>query len=168
MPKIQVHKGFYNRDKVDPNAMYIFTENLDRTSGNNLITKSGNPIIDSLYLGKFYPTVTQAVVRGLPNAYPITTKYKEQKGALFVASQYDLFVKSIDDDIKRIIDNQSNYDIIYFSEGGFATERSGLLYDFAITLKNKLFESFGLYTILTKNKYFENHYGLIIENYELF
>lgn len=67
--------------KHDPHSLYLFTDNLLRTSGKN-------PISFGEYLSKYgngkelcYPTMTQAVIRGLSNAYPITTMkdcYKNQ------------------------------------------------------------------------------------------
>lgn len=56
-------------------TLYVFTDNTDRTSGSNLIT------VNSWYTGEFgqlgdlyYPYKTSAVIRGLDNAYPITTQ----------------------------------------------------------------------------------------------
>lgn len=57
----------------DPEWLYIFTDNLNRTSGSALVPD------DCWYRRHFnviqccYPSETLAVMRGLPNAYPIST-----------------------------------------------------------------------------------------------
>jgi len=64
----------FTRNSVakDANSLYIFTDNATRTSGSKKIDK------DSWYAkkygaGKKYPAQTTAVIRGLDNAFPVTT-----------------------------------------------------------------------------------------------
>lgn len=62
-----------NNAESDVESLYIFTDNTDRTSGSKPISE------DSPYSKKYgkhlkYPTQTQAVLRGLPNAMPISTQ----------------------------------------------------------------------------------------------
>ena len=66
----------------DPETLYIFTDNIDRDSGKTLI----NP--NSRYAKKYgknkhYPTRTQAVIRGLDNAMPISTQHWYHEGSYF-------------------------------------------------------------------------------------
>jgi hypothetical protein len=77
---IDVATEYYNRDSVksDSSTMYIFTDNTDRDSGSGIIDN------DSWYIHKYgcckhYPKVTSAVIRGLDNAYPITTQHYYNK-----------------------------------------------------------------------------------------
>ena len=63
----------------DTDYIYLFTDNSGRTSGNNIIQ-------DGWYLEKYgknkilrYPTMTQAVIRGLENAFPITTMVDDKR-----------------------------------------------------------------------------------------
>lgn len=72
---INEHEGHWNREEVaeDEHTLYIFTDNTDRTSG-------GNEIGEGWYAEKYgkggYGTEhnpTSAVIRGLPNAAPIST-----------------------------------------------------------------------------------------------
>lgn len=73
---IEFFNGNWTREQVlnDPTGLYIFTDNLGRSSGKNYIDTS------SSYYKKYgdgkalyYPNVTQACIRGLNNAYPIST-----------------------------------------------------------------------------------------------
>lgn len=116
---------FYNRKEVedDKTTMYIFTDNTNRDSGANLIPD------DSWYAtkygtGKHYPQVTSALIRGLDNAYPITTQHwynKEKKGIFgrWNDEDFDEFKKVIDDDFNEIIKNLKKYNRIIFPFGGF-------------------------------------------------
>lgn len=65
----------------DNESIYIFTDNLNRTSGSNRI-QDYSWYSRKYGKGKCYPTMSQAVVRGLPNAFPITTMYDEHKRQL--------------------------------------------------------------------------------------
>lgn len=67
--------------ELDKDYIYLFTDNLLRTSGKNEITDGWYKKRFSPYKKIFYPTMTQAVIRGLENAFPITTMkdcYKTQ------------------------------------------------------------------------------------------
>ena len=73
---IEFFNGNWTREQVmnDPTGLYVFTDNLCRSSGKNLIDTESN------YYKKYgngeaiyYPNVTQACIRGLNNAYPIST-----------------------------------------------------------------------------------------------
>ena len=64
----------------DTNTLYIFTDNTDRTSGTGVVDDN-SPYAKKYGKGKNYPTQTQAVVRGLPNAMPISTQHWFHKGA---------------------------------------------------------------------------------------
>ena len=65
----------YTRKNVmeDKNSMYIFTDNTDRDSGKSLIP-STSWHSQKYGEGKHYPSMTTALIRGLDNAYPITTQ----------------------------------------------------------------------------------------------
>lgn len=134
----------YTRESVeeDIHNMYIFTDNTDRDSGKQLISD------DSWYTlkygpGKHYPKVTTALLRGLNNAYPITTQryYNKQfKGITGRWCDQDIeeFKKVIDDDFEEIYRNTKRYEKIIFPVGGIfnskisniSKERTPRLYDY--------------------------------------
>lgn len=111
---------FYSRQEVeqDKDSMYIFTDNTDRDSGKSLIPD------DSWYStkygkGKHYPKVTTAFIRGLENAYPITTQHwynSQHKGVYgrWNDEDFEEFKKVIDDDFEEIYKNAKNYKQIIF------------------------------------------------------
>ena len=115
---------FYNRKEVssDISNMYIFTDNTDRDSGKGSIAD------ESWYSlkygkGKHYPKVTSALIRGLENAYPITTQRwynKEHKGITGRWNDEDIdeFKKVIDDDFEHIKSEMHKYRKIVFPFGG--------------------------------------------------
>ncbi len=125
---------FYNRTDVmdDPDYLYIFTDNTDRTSG-------GEEIDDGWYAKKYgkggYGTVknpTSAVIRGLPNAAPISTMkwfYKVHEGETIKSSRwtdddFEEFKTVIDDeieDIKRLW-REGNFKGIKLPKGGVMTK----------------------------------------------
>ena len=124
MGKIVRAEKFYNRDEVvnDRGTMYIFTDNTDRDSGKGEIPE------ESWYSmkygsGKHYPRVTSAIIRGLDNAYPITTQRwynSEHKGIYgrWEDRDLDTFKKVIDDDFDEIEKNMGRYERIVFPVGG--------------------------------------------------
>ena len=124
MAKIVRADSFYNRNAVekDVKSMYIFTDNTDRDSGKNEIPD------DSWYAarygtGKHYPKVTSALIRGLNNAYPITTQRwynKEHRGIFgrWTDDDFEEFKKVIDADFELIYQNMDKYDRIVFPFGG--------------------------------------------------
>lgn len=70
-------QGKWTRDiaSKDKKTLYVFTDNTDRTSGSNRVPPT------SKYAKKYgamrvksYPNTTSAVIRGLENAYPISTQ----------------------------------------------------------------------------------------------
>ena len=108
---INEHEGRWTREEVenDTRTLYIFTDNTDRTSG-------GEEIGDGWYAEKYgkggFGTVnnpTSAVIRGLPNAAPISTMkwfYKEHgvsvEQARWTDSDLKEFKEVIDDEIEQI------------------------------------------------------------------
>lgn len=114
----------YTRKNVreDKESMYIFTDNTDRDSGKSLIPNT------SWYShkygeGKHYPSMTTALIRGLDNAYPITTQHwynSQRKGISGRWTDDDLeeFKKVIDDDFETIYNDCKNFKRIVFPMGG--------------------------------------------------
>ena len=146
----------YTRKSVseDSKNMYIFTDNTDRDSGKNLIDA------DSWYCKKYgvnkhYPTMTTAIIRGLPNAYPITTQRwynAEHKGVngRWTDGDYEEFVKIIDNDFEEISKNLDKFDNVIFPQGGIfnskisaiSMERTPKLFQY---LRGKCVECFSKY-----------------------
>lgn len=126
---INEHEGRWERDEVenDPRTLYIFTDNTDRTSG-------GEEISDGWYAEKYgkggFGTVnnpTSAVIRGLPNAAPISTMkwfYKEHGvsvgQARWTDSDLEEFKEVIDDEIEQIkqLWDSGNFDSIELPQNG--------------------------------------------------
>ena len=103
--------------------LFIFTDNTDRDSGRNLIDP------DSEYAQKYgkdkhYPTQTQAVIRGLNNAMPISTQRWYHEGAKgksgrWTDNAFDEFKTTVDaeiEDIKRKWDT-GRYKQVVFGRG---------------------------------------------------
>lgn len=126
---INEHEGRWTRDEVenDPRTLYIFTDNTDRTSG-------GEEIGDGWYAEKYgkggFGTVnnpTSAVIRGLPNATPISTMkwfYREHgvsvEQARWTDSDLEEFKEVIDDEIEQIkqLWDSGNFDSIELPQNG--------------------------------------------------
>lgn len=126
---INEHEGRWTRDEAenDPRTLYIFTDNTDRTSG-------GEEIGDGWYAEKYgkggFGTVnnpTSAVIRGLPNAAPISTMkwfYREHgvsvEQARWTDSDLDEFKEVIDDEIEQIkqLWDSGNFDSIELPQNG--------------------------------------------------
>lgn len=116
---IEFFNGNWTREQVlnDPTGLYIFTDNLCRRSGNNRIDTN------SSYFKKYgekgvvlyYPNCTQACIRGLNNAYPISTM---QDGYGTQLSEDDIYKialtweKEIDDIINAYKSNTYNRIVI--------------------------------------------------------
>jgi hypothetical protein len=141
----------YTRNLVEnnPRTLFIFTDNTDRTSGNN-------PNVEGWYAQKYgtglsFGTVnnpTTAVIRGKDNAYPISTMkwfYKNHgvsvNNARWTDADINEFKKVIDDEINQIKKawNNGNYDNIIIPSGdGFfnskianiSKERTPALYNY--------------------------------------
>lgn len=144
---IQRYNGVWTREEAekDANSLYIFTDNTNRTSG---VRKIDN---DSWYAQKYgkdlkYPTQTQAVLRGLDNAYPISTqhwynpkkKLTREKGN-WQDADINEFKNVIDSEIEDIKQawNTGRYDRIFVGEhilnGGISNitkERTPILYKY--------------------------------------
>ncbi len=95
-------KDKFTRNSVSQDAeyLYLFTDNARRTSGKNLIPPN------SWYSKKYgsdnkYPGVTQAVIRGLPNAAPITTMVDDNR-TQWSDNQFDQYKKIIDNEVDTI------------------------------------------------------------------
>jgi hypothetical protein len=106
-------------------AMFIFTDNCDRTSGKGEIPD------DSEYSKRFgktglcYPSTTSALIRGLDNAYPITTQKRFFPGSKrfngnWTDDDFEEFKKVIDDDFEHIKKacKEKGYKTIYFPQRG--------------------------------------------------
>lgn len=102
--KIEYHPGNWTRQEVNdnPDILYIFGDNTNRTSGSNLISN------DSKYartygLGKMFPNTTAAVIRGMDNAMPVSTQhwYDPSTGRTRDAGRWN---NSDIDDFKKVID----------------------------------------------------------------
>lgn len=102
--KIEYHPGNWTRQEVNdnPDVLYIFGDNTNRTSGNNPISN------DSKYaraygLGKMFPNETAAIIRGMDNAMPISTQhwYDPSTGRTRDAGRWN---DSDIEDFKKIID----------------------------------------------------------------
>lgn len=102
--KIDYHPGNWTRQEVNdnPDVLYVFGDNTNRTSGSNLISN------DSKYartygLGKMFPNATAAIIRGMDNAMPVSTQhwYDPSTGRTRDAGRWN---DSDIDDFKKIID----------------------------------------------------------------
>ena len=102
--KIEYHPGNWTRQEVNdnPDVLYIFGDNTNRTSGSNPISN------DSKYartygLGKMFPNATAAIIRGMDNAMPVSTQhwYDPTTGRTRDAGRWN---DSDIDDFKKVID----------------------------------------------------------------
>lgn len=67
-----------NSVSLDRDYIYLFTDNAERKSGHNRI--SDDSWYSKVYgVNKTYPGMTQAVIRGLENAFPITTMINDRR-----------------------------------------------------------------------------------------
>ena len=85
--------------------------------------------------GKHYPSMTTALIRGLDNAYPITTQHwynPQHKGITGRWTDDDLeeFKKVIDDDFEEIYKHAKNYKQIIFPIGGIFNSKISQLNKF--------------------------------------
>jgi hypothetical protein len=135
---------FYVREEVakDLKNMFIFTDNTDRDSGEGVIPYS-NWYCRWFGVGKHFPKVTSACIRGLDNAYPITTQRwynNEHKGinGRWNDEDFEEFKKVIDKDFELIHANKDKYEKIIFPFGGIfnskianiSKSRTPKLYDY--------------------------------------
>lgn len=107
----------FSRSSVqnDPNYMYLFTDNAKRTSGKLKIEAS------SWYRQKYakseslnFPSMTQAVIRGLNNAFPITTMVDDNR-TQWTDSRFEEYKTIIDDEINQIKEKLSSFKGIKFA-----------------------------------------------------
>lgn len=160
---IHQYKGVWTRSEVqkDTNSLYIFTDNTDRDSGSGLIDPNSR-YAQKYGQGKHYPTRTQAVIRGLDNAMPISTQHWYHPGAkgptgVWTDNDFEEFKKTIDAEIQDIIDewNTGKYKRIVIGDGdaffnssisNISVERVPKLYSY---LKSKVEE---LYRYVDEHK----------------
>lgn len=124
-----VAKNNWTREiaEKDTKTLYVFTDNTDRTSGNKRI----NP--GTAYAKKHgtsqvmnYPTTTSAVIRGLDNAYPISTQKTYSPGnpeaGRWQDSDYREFRNVIQNEIDDIIEEfeSGEYRRVVLPVGGVA------------------------------------------------
>lgn len=97
-------KDWYVREAVkkDLDYIYIFTDNIGRTSGHIPIFE------DSIYMRKFPHAKrgdsTQAIIRGLHNAFPISTVI-DDKRRQWDDKYFSTFKSIIDTEIRDILDS---------------------------------------------------------------
>lgn len=87
------HEGPWTRAEAaaSPDRLFIFTDNTDRDSGKGVVDRS------SVYYRRYgngrddlhYPTVTAAVLRGLDNAFPVSTQRWYHPGASGVTGRWN-------------------------------------------------------------------------------
>ena len=139
----------------DTNTLYIFTDNTDRTSGTGVVDDNSS-YAKKYGKGKNYPTQTQAVVRGLPNAMPISTQHWFHKGAKGKTGRWtdnyiEEFKKVITDEIEDIKKEwlSRKYSKIAFGGGDglfngaiseITKDRTPKIYDFLQLKYNELLE----------------------------
>jgi len=112
---IEISTQKYTRQSVenDVNTMYLFTDNAGRTSGSNSINPN-SWYADAYGKNKKFPTMTQAVIRGLNNAYPITTMI-DDKRTQWTDDKFEQYKAIIDDEINQIKENLSKFKGIKFA-----------------------------------------------------
>lgn len=128
--KIEYHPGNWTRQEVNdnPDVLYIFGDNTNRTSGNNLISN------DSKYartygLGKMFPNTTAAIIRGMDNAMPVSTQHwydpstgRTRDAGRWNDSDIEEFKKVIDAEFQAIKDewDTGKYRKIYLPSTGLS------------------------------------------------
>lgn len=128
--KIEYHPGNWTRQEVNdnPDVLYIFGDNTNRTSGSNPISN------DSKYartygLGKMFPNATAAIIRGMDNAMPVSTQHwydpstgKTRDAGRWNDSDIDDFKKVIDAEFQAIKDewDTGKYRKIYLPSTGLS------------------------------------------------
>ena len=125
--KLRRANSAYHRPTVaaNTNVMYIFTDNCDRTSGKGKISDDSEYSIRFGKKGLHFPTMTSALLRGLTNAYPITTQKRYVSGAKSYEGNwndedFEEFKKVIDDDfehIKKACVEKGYTEIVFPSKG---------------------------------------------------
>lgn len=135
-PTIENYGGNWTRRgaATDPESLYIFTDNTDRDSGRGLIDPMSK-YAQKYGKDKHYPAMTQAVLRGLDNAMPLSTQRWYHEGAKGVTGRwtdadFTEFKKVIDAEIEDIARewNTGKYKriVIGSADGFFNTEISNI------------------------------------------
>lgn len=131
---IKILNTKYTRYSVEKDIknMYIFTDNCERTSSPN--AKFENVDKDLWYYKKYKSTTnkpinygsinnpTSAVIRGLNNAYPISTM--SAYGTNWTNYNFELFEKTINDEIDQIKKDMNKFSNVYI--GNFRIGCGGL------------------------------------------
>lgn len=128
--KIEYHPGNWTRQEVNdnPDVLYVFGDNTNRTSGNNPISN------DSKYartygLGKMFPNATAAIIRGMDNAMPVSTQHwydpstgRTRDAGRWNDSDIEDFKKTIDAEFQAIKDewDTGKYRKIYLPSTGLS------------------------------------------------
>lgn len=119
---VQEYNGEWTRTKVehDPTTLYIFTDNTDRDSGSRKIDPNSR-YAQKYGKDKHHPTETQAVIRGLDNAMPISTQRWYHEGAkgdagMWTDDAFEEFKSTIDAEVEDIINewNTGKYKHVMF------------------------------------------------------
>lgn len=139
-------KSAYHRDIVekDTERIYIFTDNCDRTSGAQKIDDNSEYSKRFGKKGLKYPKMTTALLRGLPNAYPVTTQKRYVPGSKsadgnWTDDDFEEFKKVIDDDfehIKQAFAEKKPIEIVFPTNGVL----NGPISKLTITRTPKLYE----------------------------
>ncbi len=110
--------------EADVRTLYVFSDNTDRDSGKNVIPDD-SPYAKAYGAGHHYPTVTSAVVRGLPNAVPVSTQRWYHEGAKGVSGRWtdddaEEFARVIHEEFGEIWRRWDSgaYDRVMFPAGG--------------------------------------------------
>lgn len=123
--------------KNDPDYLYLFTDNAGRSSGPNPVLSTSNYAKEH-GTGKKYPGTTQAVIRGLDNALPITTMV-DDKQTQWNDSQFNVYKKIIDKEISNILKLSKFYKgIKYSGESQFGEGRYSKIKESAPKIWNYL------------------------------
>ena len=156
-PTIEKAKDNWTRAEVaaQPNKLFVFTDNTNRTSGKGVIESN------SWYAAKYgkglhFPTRTAAVIRGLPNARPVSTQrwYDPANNRVRETGRWndediEEFKKIIDDEFAEIQKewNTGKYTSIVFPKGdglfygtisAITKERTPELYSYLLSKYNEL------------------------------
>jgi hypothetical protein len=111
--------------KDDTERLYIFTDNGDRSSGKGLIPDDSEYSIRFGKKNLHFPSRTTALIRGLENAYPVTTQKRFVPGTNsylgnWKDEDFEEFKKVIDDDFEHIKNacKEKGYEEIIFPQNG--------------------------------------------------
>lgn len=139
----------------DTQNLYIFTDNTDRSSGTTPINEKSS-YAERYSNGKqlFYPSTTAAVIRGLNNAFPISTQHyyndeKKGKAGQWNDSDYDEVVSVVEEELAYIQEawmSGKYKNIILPSGSGFINsniseitqERTPRLFDYFMQLEDRI------------------------------